>query len=71
MSLIVITFYSLSCFGRKTAKVPIGLRVIKLPPGFTHLSTAHGRYDTVEASHFPFQLLNVKQGNSYTYFYSL
>ena len=39
MLVIVITFYSPSCFGQETAKGPFGLRV-KLPPA--HLSTTHG-----------------------------
>ena len=36
---IVITFYSPSCLGQKTAKGPFGLP-IKLP--HAHLSTTHG-----------------------------
>ena len=38
-TIIVITFYSLSCLDRETAKGPCGLGV-KLPPA--HLFTTHG-----------------------------
>ena len=50
------TFYSPSCLGQETAKVPFGLRV-KLPPA--HLSTTHGGGLTLSLS-----LLNVKQESS-------
>ena len=52
---IVITFYSPSCVGQKTAKRFFGLRV-KLPPA--HLSTTLGGGFTLS-----FYLLNVKQGS--------
>ena len=52
---IVITFYSPSCRGQKTAKGPFRLQV-KLPPA--HLSVTHGRGFTLFL-----YLLNVKQGS--------